>query len=86
MTFRLLQPQNLVILFSIPFLIYLLRRSPTPISRSRKNLSLVLRTLVILLLALSLSGLSFSESIDRVNLMFLLDMSDSLDEGSRAFV
>jgi len=70
MNIGFLEPEYLFLLAALPLLYFLYR--------SAKKISLSLRFLTLLLIILSLAGLSYSRYLERVNLIFLLDLSDSV--------
>ena len=83
MNFRLLQPYYLLLLVVLPLIIYFIFRSSLSISGTKKWVSLGIRIIILILLTLGLSGLSFTRSLDRVNVLFLLDVSDSVSPQTR---
>jgi uncharacterized membrane protein len=73
-----------MILAAIVLVVFLFIRF-SPVKRGVKRyISLGLRSLIIILLVFSLSGLSISSTVDRVHTVFLVDASDSLDDVSRS--
>lgn len=83
MSFKFFQPYYLLLLLVLPLVVYLLFRSSLSISGAKRWISLSIRVLILILLALGLSGLSFTRSLDRVNVLFLLDVSDSISPTTR---
>ena len=70
-------PLALILLLAIPLVIYL--GWPRQFYRRlRDSLSLVLRALVVLCVVLALAGVQVSQSADRLAVVFLVDVSDSL--------
>ena len=51
--------------------------------RRRGSVSLLLRTIIIALLALALAGLQNVQSVDRLAVVFLVDVSDSMDAAAQ---
>ena len=78
MSLRFIQPLYLILLLLIPLILFSFWRIQTKKPLPREKLFLVLRSLVLLLLILSLASLSLSRSIEQVNLIVLLDVSDSI--------
>jgi len=58
-------------------------RARNPRQRGRETVSLVLRLLIVLCAVLGLSGLQQVRASDEIAVVFLLDVSDSIDETSR---
>ena len=84
MHIKFLQPLNIVFLFTIPVVLYLFWRYAGEKAQTKTTIAVIVRSIIILILVLSLSGLALSESVDRVNVMYLLDMSDSVDGVSKS--
>src|SRR5919109_1088927 len=76
-------PQYLLLLCCIPVIVWLFWRSTTHLLPFRRSLVLTLRVLMIILVVLSLSGLSVENPTEQVNAMFVLDASDSVGEAGR---
>src|SRR5215210_1457484 len=74
----------LLLLALVPLTIYMVGTSMALLRRSARRLSLGLRLAIILLLVLSLSGVSVVHSADQLSVIFLLDRSDSVSSGNRA--
>ncbi len=83
MNLTILIPQYLLLLVAIPPVLWLFWRSTTHPSRVRRGLVLGLRVLLIVLLVLSVSGLSVENPTEQANVMFALDVSDSVSEEGR---
>jgi uncharacterized membrane protein len=78
MNLLLTAPQYLLLLCFIPVIVWLFWRSTTHLLPFRRSLVLTLRVLMIILVVLSLSGLSVENPTEQVNVMFVLDASDSV--------
>lgn len=76
-------PLALVLLLAIPFVIYI-GWPRYAFRRRRDSLSLGLRVIIVLLLALGLAGAQISRAADRLAVIFLVDVSDSIGAGERA--
>ncbi|MFN8371574.1 MAG: VWA domain-containing protein [Anaerolineae bacterium] len=72
-------PLALVLLLCIPFVLYV-GWPRQRFRRTRDSLSLVLRTTIIILLVLSLAGVQSVQSADRLAVVYLLDVSDSMGQ------
>src|SRR5262245_20432702 len=83
MNLTFVAPQYLLLLVFIPIVFWLFWRSTTHLAPFRRSLVLVLRQLMIVLVVLSLSGLSVENTTEQVNVIFALDASDSISEESR---
>jgi uncharacterized membrane protein len=77
-------PLALVLLVCIPFVLYL-GWPRQRFRRSRDVLSLVLRTTIMLLLILALAGIQLVRSADRLAVVFLVDVSDSMGQTAQEF-
>jgi uncharacterized membrane protein len=75
-------PLALVLLLVIPFVIYL-GWPRLAYRRVRDSISLILRTLIMLLLVLTLAGAQTVQSTDRLAVVYLIDSSDSMGEQAR---
>ena len=75
-------PLALVLLLTIPPVIYL-GWPRQRFRRARDITSLTLRTVILLLLVLSLSGLAWARSADRLAVMYLVDVSDSIGQDAQ---
>lgn len=83
MNFTLLTPHYLLLLLVMPAIIWLFWRSTIHLSPFRRGLVLGLRVLIVALLVFSLCGLSVENPTKQVNVMFALDVSDSVGEEGR---
>ena len=70
MNISFLEPGYLFLLVVLPLLYFFYR--------SAKKIFMGFRSLTLLLIILSLAGLSYSRYLELVNLIFLLDVSDSV--------
>ncbi|NWF67980.1 MAG: VWA domain-containing protein [Chloroflexi bacterium] len=70
-------PLALVLLLTVPFVLYI-GWPRQRFRRVRDSVSLALRTLIVLLLVFSLAGIQVVQSADRLAVVFLLDVSDSM--------
>lgn len=75
MTFT--NPLALILLFAIPLVIYL-GWPRQRFRRLRDSVSTGLRVIIVALLALALAGVQVAQSADRLAVVFLVDVSDSL--------
>jgi uncharacterized membrane protein len=76
-------PLALVLLVCVPFVVYV-GWPRQRFRRFRDSLSLVLRVIIMLLLVLSLAGVQAVQSADRLVVVYLLDVSDSMGQESQA--
>jgi len=84
MPFTLLKPLFLISLIAIPlFWIGLKKISPGRLSPRERALFGGMRSLLLLLLVLALCDLRFLNPSERVNLFFVLDLSESINTGER---
>src|SRR4030042_3078511 len=84
MPFTLLKPLCLISLIAIPlFWIGLKKISPGRLSPRERALFGGMRSLLLLLLVLALCDLRFLNPSERVNLFFVLDLSESINTGER---
>ncbi len=75
-------PLALVLLVSVPFVLYL--GWPRQAYRRRRDvLSLMLRTLIVLLLVFALAGAQAVQSANRLAVVYLVDVSDSVGQAVR---
>ncbi|MBL8153309.1 MAG: VWA domain-containing protein, partial [Anaerolineae bacterium] len=75
-------PLGLVLLIALPIVIYL-GWPRLPYRRRRDLTSLILRVIILLLLVFSLAGVQTVQSADRLAVVFLLDVSDSMTARAR---
>ncbi len=75
-------PLGLVLLIALPIVIYL-GWPRLPYRRRRDITSLILRVVILLLLVFSLAGVQTVQSADRLAVVFLLDVSDSMTARAR---
>jgi Mg-chelatase subunit ChlD len=78
------RPEGLLLVLLLPLAIYLTLRGRALMRRSRKRLSLVLRSTIIALLVLAISGLQLVQASDRLSVVFLVDHSDSITTAQQA--
>lgn len=74
------RPFLLLLLLLLPFLYYGFRRSLVDLSRTQRIISLCVRIIIVLLLILSVSDVQFLKTDDKLAVMFLADISDSISE------
>ncbi len=74
------RPFLLLLLLLLPVLYYGYRRSLVDLSRTQRIISLCIRTIIILLLILGVSDLQFLKTDEKLTVMFLTDISDSISE------
>lgn len=78
-----LRPWLLLLLFAIPLMLVFNRiTTPGILKDRRRRAAFIVRLFVVFLLALAASGPRIKSSSDRVDTMFVLDVSDSLGSGS----
>ncbi|MFO0885871.1 MAG: VWA domain-containing protein [Pirellulales bacterium] len=77
------RPWFLLLLAFLPVLWLLSFRSLAGLGRSRRLLSLALRTAVFAMLVLALAEVQFRRVSDRVTVLFLLDQSESIPRATR---
>src|SRR5690606_11361072 len=75
MTFT--SPLALILLLAIPLVIYV-GWPRQRYRRTRDTISTALRVIIVALLAFALAGVEISQSADRLAVVFLIDVSDSL--------
>ncbi|MHC4398540.1 MAG: VWA domain-containing protein [Planctomycetota bacterium] len=80
---ELTRPWLLAGLVVLPFLVYYFHRSLVDFTRRQLAGSLAIRSLVVILLALALSGLTLMLPTDRQFVVFVVDASLSIDDQSR---
>ena len=74
------RPFLLLLLLLLPVLYYGYRRSLVDLSRTQRIISLCIRIIIILLLILGVSDLQFLKTDEKLTVMFLTDISDSISE------
>lgn len=77
-------PGYLVLLAVIPLLIALSFRSLAGLGRARRVLAIVARCAVVTLMVLALAGMQRTRTTDKLAVIFLLDVSDSIPDGQKA--
>ncbi|MCP4360157.1 MAG: VWA domain-containing protein [Chloroflexi bacterium] len=77
-------PLALLLLLAIPFIIWLGRPRPGIRGRWRDWVSVGMRVLIVLLLALALAGTQFVQANDTLAVVFLMDASDSVSSEQAA--
>jgi len=83
MTISFTNPIYLWALLCLPLVWGLAWLAPRALSPLRRRLSVLLRTLVLLLVVLALAGAQLRRSVDQLTVVFLVDVSDSMPIGSR---
>lgn len=78
MQLRLLYPYFLAILALLPLVVLWLRRTPRRLSSGRRRFLIALRLAVLILLVGGLVRLSLTQAYQRANVVFLLDLSQSI--------
>ena len=78
MQLRLLYPYFLAILVLLPLVVLWLRRTPRRLSPGRRRFLIALRLAVLILLVGALVRLSLTQAYQRANVVFLLDLSQSI--------
>ncbi len=78
--FNLAEPESLLLLLTIPPVVYLgiLSARARPRDRARIRASIVIRSLILLLLTLAIAGLQWISSGGPLNVVFLIDESGSV--------
>ena len=74
------RPFLLFLLLLLPVLYYGFRRSLVDLSRTQRLISLCVRIIIVLLLILSVADLQYLKTDDKLAVMFLADISDSISE------
>ncbi|MDE0315985.1 MAG: VWA domain-containing protein [Candidatus Poribacteria bacterium] len=74
------RPFLLLLLLLLPVLYYGFRRSLVDLSRTQRLISLCVRIIIVLLLILSVADLQYLKTDDKLAVMFLADISDSISE------
>ncbi len=78
MQIRLLYPYFFAVLVLLPLVVYWVRRTPRYLPSGRCRLLIALRVVVLLLLVGGLVRLSLTQAYQRANVVFLLDLSQSM--------
>jgi hypothetical protein len=76
-------PWYLICLLALAPVVWLWRQGRNPLRRWREAISLVLRVAILVLLVLGLAGLQWVRASDELAVVFLLDVSDSIDAAAR---
>ncbi len=74
------RPLLLLLLLLLPLLYYGYRRSLVDLPRFQRIINLIVRSLILILLILSLAGLQYLTRNDRLAVIFLVDLSDSISQ------
>ena len=74
------RPLLLLLLLLLPFLYYGYRRSLVDLSRTQRLMSLITRIIIVVLLILSIAGVQYLKTDEKLAVMFLVDISDSISE------
>ena len=74
------RPFLLLLLLLLPVFYYGYRRSLVDLSRTQRVISLCIRTVIIFLLILGVSDLQYLKTDEKLTVMFLTDISDSISE------
>ena len=74
------RPFLLLLLLLLPVLYYGYRRSLVDLSRTQRIISLCIRIIIVLLLILGVADLQYLKTDDKLTVMFLTDISDSISE------
>jgi Ca-activated chloride channel family protein len=82
MPFELTRPWALVALLALPVVVWFFVRSLSDFPRRQRIVSLAVRTVIVLLLVLSLAGLTLLKTTDQQFVIFLVDQSRSIGEES----
>ncbi len=77
-------PHYLWIFLVLPVMVGLWQRGRNRFRRLREGISLVVRLLILALLVLGLAGLQWVRASNDLAVVFLLDVSDSVDQAARA--
>lgn len=83
MPFSLTAPWALILLLGIVPIVWFWREARNPLRPVREVISLILRLLVWLALVLALAGLRLETAVDRLAVVFLVDVSHSVGEEAR---
>lgn len=74
------RPLLLLLLLFLPALYYGYRRSLVDLSRTQRVISLVVRIIIVVLLILSVADVQYLRTDDKLAVMFLTDISDSISD------
>lgn len=74
------RPLLLLLLLFLPALYYGYRRSLVDLSRTQRVISLVTRIIIVVLLILSVTDVQYLKTDDKLAVMFLADISDSISD------
>ena len=74
------RPLLLLLLLFLPALYYGYRRSLVDLSRTQRIISLIVRIIIVVLLILSVADVQYLKTDDRLAVMFLADISDSISD------
>ena len=74
------RPLLLLLLLFLPALYYGYRRSLVDLSRTQRVISLVVRIIIVVLLILSVADVQYLKTDDKLAVMFLADISDSISD------
>ena len=80
---RLITPLALILLISLP-IIWTIGRPRFAFRKRRDWVSLILRTVIMLLLIFALAGLQIEQAVDKLAVVFLVDVSDSMGGTTQA--
>lgn len=72
------RPLLLLLLFFLPALYYGYRRSLVDLSRTQRIVSLITRVIIVVLLILSSAGVQYLKTDNKLAVLFLADISDSI--------
>ena len=74
------RPFLLLLLLLLPLLYYGFRRSLVDLSRTQRVISLITRIIIVILLILSVADVQYLKTDDKLAVMFLADISDSISD------
>ena len=74
------RPLLLLLLLFLPALYYGYRRSLVDLSRTQRIISLIVRIIIVVLLILSVADVQYLKTDDKLAVMFLADISDSISD------
>ena len=74
------RPLLLLLLLFLPALYYGYRRSLVDLSRTQRVISLIVRIIIVVLLILSVAEVQYLKTDDKLAVMFLADISDSISD------